>query len=93
VATESRRRGLPGALRDVVSPSTWLAVIHLLWGLFVGLAGCVVAVTGIAVGLGTVPAALIGIPILATASAGRTLAGRACPGWRRGSRAWMGSFA
>ena len=64
-AAPVRRSGLAAALGAVVSPTTWLAVIHLLWGLVIGLMGFVIAVVGIAVGIGTLPAAMIGIPVLA----------------------------
>ncbi len=64
-AAPRRLAGLAGVLRAVVSPTTWLAVIHLQAGLIIGVVTFTVAVTGIAVGFGTLPAALCGIPLLA----------------------------
>ena len=64
-AAPRRRTGLAAALLDIVSPATWLAVVHLLCGLVVGLVSCTVVITGVATGLGTAPAALIGIPLVA----------------------------
>jgi signal transduction histidine kinase len=57
--------GVTAVLRAVVSARTWLAVIHLFAGLPIGIAACVAAVTGLAVALGSTPAALVGIPLLA----------------------------
>src|SRR6516164_9266027 len=58
----------PGALRSVlgalVSPRTWLAVIHLLAGLVIGLVSFTVVVVGISVGIGLLPVFLVGIPVL-----------------------------
>jgi signal transduction histidine kinase len=48
----------------VVSPQTWLAVIHLLAGLVIGLVSFTVVVVGISVGIGLVPLFLVGIPVL-----------------------------
>jgi len=58
----------PGGLRSVlgalVSPRTWLAVIHLLAGLVIGLVAFTVVVVGIALGIGLMPIFLVGIPVL-----------------------------
>ncbi len=51
-------------LRDLVSPRTWLALIHHLAGLFVGLAAVVVITTGLSLGFGLVVVALVGLPVL-----------------------------
>ena len=56
--------GLPSALVALVSPRTWLAVIHLLAGLVIGLVSFTVVVTGISVGIGLIPIFLVGIPVL-----------------------------
>ena len=55
---------LPSALVAVVSPQTWLAVIHVLAGLVIGLVSFTVVVVGISVGIGLVPLFLVGIPVL-----------------------------
>jgi signal transduction histidine kinase len=65
-AVPGRRTGLADVLRAVVSARTWLAVIHLFSGMFAGIVISVVAIAGLAVGLGTTPAALVGIPVLAS---------------------------
>lgn len=51
-------------VRALVSPRTWLALIHLLAGLVIGLAAFTVAVTGLALGFGLLPLALTGLPVL-----------------------------
>jgi signal transduction histidine kinase len=60
--------GSPGGLRSVlgalVSPRTWLAVIHLLAGLVIGLVSFTVVVTGISLGIALLPVFLVGIPVL-----------------------------
>jgi signal transduction histidine kinase len=53
------------ALRAVVSPTTWLAVIHLLFGAVLGVVTCAVVLAGLAASLSTLPALLFGIPVLA----------------------------
>ena len=69
-------RASPGGLRSVlgalVSPRTWLAVIHLLAGLVIGIVAFTVVVIGIGLGIGLMPLFLVGIPVLV----GRHLAGR-----------------
>ncbi len=61
-------RASPGGLRSVlgalVSPRTWLAVIHLLAGLVIGIVAFTVVVVGIALGIGLMPIFLVGIPVL-----------------------------
>ena len=58
----------PGGLRSMlgalVSPRTWLAVIHLLAGLVIGLVSFTVVVTGISLGIALLPLFLVGIPVL-----------------------------
>src|ERR1017187_2519761 len=56
---------LQRAVRPVVSGRTWLAVIHLLAGLVIGLVAFVFFVTAAAVGVALLPVALAGIPVLA----------------------------
>src|SRR5689334_408935 len=51
-------------LGALVSPRTWLAVIHLLAGLVIGLVLFTVVVVGIGVGIGLMPLFLVGIPVL-----------------------------
>ena len=51
-------------LRDLVSPRTWLALIHHWAGLFTGLAAIVVISTGLSLGTSLLVVALIGLPIL-----------------------------
>jgi signal transduction histidine kinase len=51
-------------LRDLVSPRTWLAMIHHLAGLIGGLAVFVITVTGLSLGFGLIPLALVGLLIL-----------------------------
>ncbi len=61
-------RASPGALRSVlgalVSPRTWLAVIHLLAGLVIGIVTFLVVVIGIGLGIGLMPIFLVGVPVL-----------------------------
>ncbi len=61
-------RASPGGLRSVlgalVSPRTWLAVIHLLAGLVIGIVAFTVVVVGIGLGIGLMPIFLVGIPVL-----------------------------
>jgi signal transduction histidine kinase len=61
-------RASPGGLRSVlvalVSPRTWLAVIHLLAGLVIGIVAFTVVVIGIGLGIGLMPLFLVGIPVL-----------------------------
>ena len=61
------------AIRDLVSPRTWLAYIHLMTGLVIGLVSTVAAIVLLVVGVCTLPLALIGVPIL-----GFTMR---CAGW------------
>jgi len=56
--------GLRSALGALVSPRTWLAVIHLLAGLVIGLVAFLVVVVGISLGIGLMPLFLVGIPVL-----------------------------
>ena len=53
------------AVRAVVSGRTWLAVIHLLSGMFIGLVAFIISLTGAVTGVGLLAAALSGIPVLA----------------------------
>jgi signal transduction histidine kinase len=54
-------RQLPAGL---VSARTWLATIHLLAGLPIGIATFTVAVTGLSLGVGLLPLFLVGIPVV-----------------------------
>jgi hypothetical protein len=66
--TEAMRRGvLARAVWPVVSARTWLAIIHLLAGLFTGLIASIVVIVLVSLGVGLVPLFLIGLPVLATA--------------------------
>jgi signal transduction histidine kinase len=56
--------GLLSVLGALVSPRTWLAVIHLLAGLVIGIVAFTVVVVGIALGIGLMPIFLVGIPVL-----------------------------
>ena len=59
--------GLPvTALRAVVSARTWLAIIHLLSGWFIGLAAFIVIVTTVSAGVALLVVALSGIVVLWT---------------------------
>jgi signal transduction histidine kinase len=51
-------------LRDLVSPRTWLAMVHHLTGLIGGLAVFIVTVVGVTLGFGLLPLALVGLPVL-----------------------------
>ncbi len=51
-------------LRDLVSPRTWLALIHHLTGLFMGLAAITVFSTCLSLGFSLLVLALVGLPIL-----------------------------
>lgn len=55
---------LSATLRSVISPETWLAVVHLLAGLVIGMVSFTVAVTGSAIGVALLPFFLVGIPVL-----------------------------
>ncbi len=55
---------LSAVLRPVVSAETWLAVVHLLAGLVIGVVSFTVAVTGSAIGVALLPFFLVGIPVL-----------------------------
>ena len=50
--------------RPVVSARTWLGVIHIVTGWFIGLAAFIVVVVALPVGVVLVPIALTGVPIL-----------------------------
>jgi signal transduction histidine kinase len=51
-------------IRDLVSPRTWLAMIHHLAGMILGLVVFVVVLTGITLGVGLIPLGLVGLPVL-----------------------------
>jgi signal transduction histidine kinase len=60
-----RAAGHPvSALHATVSARTWLAVIHLVAGFFIGMVGFIVVLTGLALGIGLLPAFLAGVPVL-----------------------------
>jgi signal transduction histidine kinase len=52
-------------LRAVVSARTWLAVVHLNAGFWVGVVTFTVALTGLATGISLLPVFLTGVPVLA----------------------------
>ncbi len=66
--TVARRGGVRGGplavLHAVVSARTWLAVIHLLAGLVTGTVAFTLVLTGLATGIGLLPAFLLGVPVL-----------------------------
>ena len=51
-------------IRDLVSARTWLAMVHHMTGLFLGIAMFFIVVAGIALGVGLIPLALAGLPVL-----------------------------
>jgi signal transduction histidine kinase len=51
-------------IRGLVSPRTWLAMIHHLAGLLIGLSAFFIIVFGVTCGFGLVPLALAGLPLL-----------------------------
>jgi signal transduction histidine kinase len=61
LASPGGARSVPGAL---VSPRTWLAVIHLLAGLVIGIVSFTVVVTGFSLGIALLPVFLVGIAVL-----------------------------
>jgi signal transduction histidine kinase len=86
-------------VRDLVSPRAWLATIHHMVGLLIGLPACFVLVFGVGFGLGFTPFALAGLPLLGVAlrlagwyaSAERArigfLLGARIPAWPAGAQA------
>jgi signal transduction histidine kinase len=52
-------------LRALVSGRTWLAVVHLMAGLVIGLAMFIVVLTCVVTGVALVPVLLVGVPFLA----------------------------
>ncbi|HMD94784.1 MAG TPA: sensor domain-containing protein [Trebonia sp.] len=73
------------AIRDLVSPRTWLAYIHHLAGLFIGLAAGIAVVVFMVLGVAGIPLMLIGIPVLGLTMRGAT-------GFARFERARFGFF-
>jgi hypothetical protein len=51
-------------LSDLVSPRTWLAMIHHLAGLFIGIAAYAVFTTGLSLGFSLLVVVLVGLPVL-----------------------------
>jgi signal transduction histidine kinase len=51
-------------IRDLVSPRAWLATIHHLAGLLIGLPAFLVVAFGVAFGFAFTPFALVGLPLL-----------------------------
>jgi len=66
-AASERLVSLVTALRAVVSPTTWLAVVHLLAGPFIGVASFVMTAAGLVLGVVLLPVLGVGIPVLALA--------------------------
>ncbi len=56
--------GRLGVIRPIVSARTWLAVIHLLTGFFLGTLSFTLLITGAAVGVALLPLFLAGVPVL-----------------------------
>ena len=50
--------------RPVISARTWLATMHLLAGLPIGIVLFTLAITGVSLGIGLLPLFLLGIPVL-----------------------------
>jgi signal transduction histidine kinase len=67
-AGSHRGTGIAGPVRRVLGPlveaRTWLASIHLVAGLPVGIVLFTLAVTGVSLGVGLLPLFLVGIPVL-----------------------------
>jgi hypothetical protein len=72
-------RRLAAVLRPIVSARTWLAVIHLLAGFFLGIISFTLLVTGVAAGIALLPIFLSGVPVLIAV---RWLCGQFCRGER-----------
>ena len=51
-------------VRDLVSARSWLALIHHLAGLFIGIAALAVVTTGLSLGFSLLVVALVGLPVL-----------------------------
>jgi signal transduction histidine kinase len=65
--TEAMRQGvLARVVWPVFSARTWLAIVHLLAGLLIGLIAGIVVIVGIGVGVSLVPLFLVGVPVLAS---------------------------
>jgi len=63
---DDRRISPAAVLRPLVSARTWLAVIHLIAGFFVGLATFVLLLVGLIAGIVLLPFFLAGLPVLAS---------------------------
>ena len=55
-------------LRGLVSARTWLAFTHHVAGLALAIASFTIVVTGVALGVGLLPLALVGVPVLGLTS-------------------------
>jgi len=55
-------------LRGLVSARTWLAFTHHIAGLLLATAAFTIVVTGVALGIGLLPLALVGVPVLGLTS-------------------------
>ena len=85
-------------LSGLVSPRTWLAFVHHVTGLVLGVVSFVVVVAGLTVGFSLLPLALVGLPVLGLITRFATglawferrrlalLTGRTIPGWPSGYR-------
>jgi signal transduction histidine kinase len=58
---------LARAVAALVSPRTWLAIIHHLTGLIIGFPALFIVVLGVAFGIGSSPVALVGLVVLGVA--------------------------
>ena len=65
MAAAGRRAGPVATARAVVSGRTWLAVIHLNAGFWVGVVTFTVALAGLVTGIALLPVFLTGVPVLA----------------------------
>jgi signal transduction histidine kinase len=65
VVADDRRTGPVAVLRAVASARTWLAVIHLMAGFFIGAVTFTVLLAGLVTGIALLPFFLAGVPVLA----------------------------
>ena len=95
-AARSRQASPAAVLRGLVSARTWLAIVHLMAGLFVGIALFTVVLVCLVTGIGLLPAFLAGVPVLAgtfwlciwIAGAERARFALRLTGWRRRAARW-----
>ena len=69
MSTVARAQRRDGPLRTLFSVRTWMATIHLLIDLWVGICTFTIAVVGLALSVGLLPAFLLGLPVFAITAA------------------------